>query len=182
MKIFFTCPYSGKEQYQPYYDKIVEAIKETNNEFISPEIGNYKNILDKSDLDKLKTERQVHYEAIRKGIVWADVVIFEMSKESFQVGYEANLAIQNKKPILCMSLYEDFSEKIHNRYFYGAKYTKYNVKSTVKEFINKHQKELLSERFNFFLSKRQLNLLEDEAQKQKMSSSEYLRYLIDAKN
>lgn len=179
MKIFFTASYSGKEKYQKYYDTVLTAIQSTGVDIISPELNNYKKILTQVEMNSLKTEKEIHYEAIRKGIIWADVVIIEISNPDFQLGYEANLAIQSKKPVLCLSINEDFSEKIHNRYFYGAKYTKFNAKSIVVDFIVKHRKELLSERFNFFISKSQLQHLGIQSEKNGINMSEYLRKLIE---
>ena len=179
MKIFFTASYSGKDKYQKYYDLVLKAIQSTGADVISPELNNYKKILTQVEMNSLKTERQIHYEAIRKGIVWADVVIIEISEENFQLGYEANLAIQSKKPVLCLSIHEDFSDKIHNRYFYASKYTKYNAKDIVLDFVVKHRKELLSERFNFFIYKSQLKHLELQAEKNSINMSEYLRGLIE---
>lgn len=179
MKIFFTAAYSGKDKYQKHYDLVLKAIQSTGADVISPELNNYKKILTQVEMNSLKTERQIHYEAIRKGIEWSNLTIIEISEENFQLGYEANLAIQNKKPVLCLSLHEDFSEKIHNRYFHGAKYTKFTVTDIVVDFIVKHRKELLSERFNFFISKSQLQHLERKAKKDKISVSEYLRNLIE---
>lgn len=179
MKVFYTASFHGKEKYQKYYDLILEAIEETGVELYGTEKGNYKEILTEEEKAKLDHPKKVHYEAIKKGIEWADLVIIEISEESFQLGHEATLAIQNKKPVLCLSVNEDFSIKIHNRYFYAAKYTKYFVKDIVKDFIAKHQKELLSDRFNLFLSKRQLANLERKSKEKGMNKSEFLRDLIE---
>ena len=179
MKIFFTASFSGKAKYQNYFDMIVRSIEGTGVELISPEKGNYKTLLTETDIKRLKTDRSIHYEAIKKGILWADLVIIEISQQDFQLGHEATLAVQNKKPVLCLSLHEDFSIKIINRYFYGAKYNQYNVKTIIKDFIYKHQREILSERFNFFLSKSQLKFLETESAKAGSNASELLRRLID---
>lgn len=179
MRIFYTASFQGKSKYQWYFDKILEALKETNFELISPEAGNYKSILGKNELKKNKTEKEIHYAAIKKGIEWADLIIIESSNEDFQIGYETHLAIQNKKHTLCMSLNENFEDKISSRFFHGVKYTKYNVKQTIKDFINKYQGELFSERFNCFLSNSQVKFLEDESKRLKLTMSEYIRTLID---
>lgn len=184
MKIFYTASYYGKEKYQKYYDKILQAINETGVELISPEKGNYKEIIPKPQRKNIKSERKVHYEAIKRGILWADAVIIEISNEDFQLGHEATLAIQNKKPVLCLSLHEDFSEKINNRYFHGAKYNVHNLRPVIQNFIKKYKKGMLSERFNFFISPSQLEYLEKESQNSGISKAELIRTLIDqtAKN
>lgn len=179
MKIFYTASYYGKEKYQKYYDAVLHSIESTGVELISPEKGNYLNMLSNAEKLKIKDKKRIHYEAIRRGIQWADAVIIEISNEDFQLGHEATLAIQNKKPVLCLSIYEDFSEKIVNRYFHGAKYNEYNVRMIVGEFIRKINKELHSVRFNCFLTANQVKFLNEMSEKNNMNKSEYLRKLID---
>lgn len=179
MKVFNTGSFYGKKKYQKYYDLVLSAIEKTGGELIATEKGNYKQILSEAEKAKLPTERLIHYEAIRKGILWADAVIIEISHEDFQLGHEATLAIQAKKPVLCLSIHEDFSEKINNRYFFGAKYNEYTVEEIVEGFIKRAQKNILSERFNCFLSPAEVQYLESAAKERKMNKSEYLRGLID---
>jgi len=178
-KVFFTASYEGKQAYQENYDLIVKAIKESTTEVIATELGNYKTILTQKEMNKCKTEREMHYLAIKRGIQWADLVILELSHESFQVGHEATLALELNKPVLGLSVNVDWSERIIHRYFYGEKYSKYFVKEIVQDFIAKNSKEDLNERFNLFLSKSQLKKLETLSKKENMNKSEYLRNLIN---
>lgn len=179
MKVFYTASYYGKAKYQKYYDLVLKVIKGTGVQLISPEVGNYLNVLKLEDYAKIKSKKKLHYEAIRRGIIWADVVIIEISHEDFQLGHEASLAIQNKKPVLCLSIHEDFSQKIASPFFFGAKYNEYNVEELVTNFLTKFQKEALKERFNLFLSSRQLAKLEKAAKEKGFNNSEYVRYLLE---
>ena len=135
MKIFYTASYYGKNKYQKYYDMVLHAIQDSESEIISPELSNYLELLPPDSIEKLKDKRSIHYEAIKEGILWADLVIIELSHEDFQLGHEATLAIQNKKPVLCLSINEDFSLKIKNPFFFGAKYNKYNINEIIRNFI-----------------------------------------------
>ncbi len=180
-KVFFTCSHSGKKKYQEYYDKIVSAIENSNVNLIATELGNYKQTLTKADLKKCKSDREVHYLAIKKGIQWADLIILELSEESFQVGHEATLAMEMKKPVLGLSLNEDWAARIKHPYFHAAKYTKYFYKDIIEKFIRDFGDEQLSERFNLFLSKRQLNKLERKAKDENINMSEMIRRLVDGK-
>lgn len=179
MKVFFTASYEGKEYLQKYYDMVLEAIESTGVEVISPELGNYKKLLRPIEMHSLKSDEQIHYEAIRRGIMWADAVIIEVSHEDFQLGHEATLAVQDKTPVLCLSINENYGKRIHNRFFFGAKYTKYNVKDIVIDFIVKNKDELLSQRFNMFLSKSQVNYLDKMSKTKGFNKSEYLRELLE---
>ncbi len=180
MKIFYTASYYGKSKYQKYYSMVLRAIEDIPNiVVISPEKENYLQILSNSERKALKEPKKIHYEAIRRGILWADAVIIEISNEDFQLGHEATLAIQNKKHVLCLSTHEDFGEKIGNRYFKGAKYNEYNVEEIVENFVSTVKKNQFSERFNCFLTTSQISYLKEKAKKEHMNTSEYIRSLID---
>ncbi|MEK7595678.1 MAG: hypothetical protein AAB443_03805 [Patescibacteria group bacterium] len=179
MEVFYTASYSGKEKYQKYYDLVLKTLEACEVEIISPEKGNYLGILTKAELTRFKDPKLRHYEAIRKGILWADSAVFEISNEDFQLGHEATLALQSKKHVLCLSVNEDFSEKIKNRYFHAAKYNQFNIEEVIEHFVKKVKGEVLDVRFNMFLSQRQIAYLEASAQKRGINKSEYLRMLID---
>lgn len=179
MRIFYTASFYGKEKYQKEYDMVLKSITDTGVEILSPEIGNYQNILDKKNLKKLKSKQEIHYEAIRKGIQWAQAVIIEISQEDFQLGHEATLAIETNKHVLCLSIHEDFSKKIKNSYFHGLKYNQYNIEEGIQNFIELVKEETLSERFNLFLSSKQIAHLNLASNKNGVNKSEYLRLLID---
>ncbi len=179
LKVFFTAAYAGKKKYQQNYDQIVQAIQACDVELVATELGNYQDLLTKKELARCKTDRERHYLAIKRGIQWADLVILELSEESFQVGHEATIALYLNKPVLGLSLHEDWGERIMHRYFHGAKYTKYFVVEIIANFIRKFSDADLSERFNLFLSKQQLDKLEAQAKAEGMNKSEYLRYLLE---
>ena len=180
MIIVITASYYGKQKYQKYYDLIRISIEKTGVSLISPEKGNYKRVLTTAEQRALGSERRIHYEAIRRGIARADGVILEISHEDFQLGHEATLAILTKKHVLCLSLHENFEEKIINRYFHGAKYSEYTVAEIVSEFIQKTKRHHLTERFNLFLSPAQVSYITREADKQAVNQSELIRSFIDA--
>jgi len=178
-KVFFTASYYGKKKYQRYYDLVLKKIEENDVEVIGTEKGNYMKLLNRDIKGPIFHKKKLHYEAIRKGILWCDASIFENSHEDFQLGHEATLAIQAKKTVLCLSIHEDFSKKIDNEFFHGAKYNEYNIGKVIRDFLDIVRKEKLSERFNCFLSKRQYAYLGKVAWEEKMNKSKYLRRLID---
>ena len=169
MNIFFTCSYTGKAKYQKYYDLIISSIKKTGVSLSSPEL----------DVSFPPPDAGPHYQKIKDGIYNSDAVIMDVSDEGFQLGFEAAQAIQNKKHVLILSLFRDFSQKVDNRYFHAAKYSELNIDEIVTEFINSLRHHEYDQRFNFFLSAKQVQTLDHNATKLNLTKSDYLRSLID---
>lgn len=179
MRVFFTASFRGKKKFQNFYDLVLDTIETYCDDVISPEAGNYLTVISNKEKMKLKDLHKIHYEAIRRSIQSADVVIMEMSYPDFQLGHEATLAINSKKPVLCLSLDEDISEKIDSHYFFGSKYNANNIDEIVSNFLKRFSKNNLNNRFNMFLSASQLNHIEEKSKKRKLSTSAYVRWLIE---
>ena len=185
MKVFYTASYRGKKKHQVSYDLVRTSIKRFKVELVSPEEKNYHLVLTKQvqkkfpDYESLHKDPFWHYEAIRQGIHWADAVIIEVSEEGFQLGHEATLAITEKKPVLCLSLHEDFSQKIHHDYFFGAKYTERSIEGVIQDFFVRGRELSHSRRFNMFLYPSQVDHLESMSKEYGMNMSEYVRRLIN---
>ena len=179
MKVFFTAPFEGKKKYQQYYDLVLETIDLYADEIISPEAGNYLDVIPNKEKMKIKDVHKIHHEAIRRGIQLSDLVVLEISHSSFRLGHEATLAIMAKKPVLCLSIHQDMSLKIDSPYFFGAKYNADNIDEIVSNFIKRHSKNILNNRFNMFLSTSQIAHIDEMSKKKNISSSAYIRWLID---
>ena len=181
LKIFWTASYHGKAIYQKDYDLVGRTIDAQEGvEVVATEKGNYQDLLPPTIRTKLSNQPDaLHYEAVRRGILWADAVIIEISHEDFQLGHEATLALQSKKHVLCLSTHEDFSRKIDNRYFHAAKYNKSTIEEQIENFLALAQKDLLSRRFNLFLTSSQEQFLKSKGQESGLGASDYLRSLID---
>ena len=179
LRVFFTASYYGKKQYQKNYDQVRQAIKNLPVELISPEEGNYLSLLSEEKRNELKDPALVHYEAIREGIHATDCSIIDISYEDFQLGHEATLAIMDKKPVLCVSVHEDFSKKINHTYFFGAKYSSETIGPIVQDFFAKVRELRNAKRFNMFLYPSQSDYLEKAAKRTGMNVSEYVRHLVN---
>lgn len=181
LKIFWTASYYGKDRYQKYYDLVGRALARVGEcEIISPENGNYLHLVPPTLRTKLaKSPNKLHYEAIRRGILWADAVIIEISQEDFQLGHEATLAMQSKKHVLCLSIHEDFSNKINNRYFHAGKYNRTSIDEIIEDFLSQAKKDLLSRRFNLFLTSSQEQFVKKMGEESGQGASGYLRSLIN---
>ncbi len=182
LKIFWTASYHGKAIYQKNYDLVGRTIDAQEGvEVVATEKGNYQDILPPTIRTKLSNQPDaLHYEAVRRGILWADAVIIEISHEDFQLGHEATLAIQSKKHVLCLSVNEDYSKKIDNHYFHAAKYNKMTINEIIKSLLARARKDLLSRRFNLFLTSSQEQFLKSKGLESGLGASDYIRSLIDA--
>lgn len=180
MTVFYTCSYWGKGKYQKWYDLVRATIKDFKVDLISPEEGNYLDVIDADTRERLKASPELlHYEAIRQGIHLSDAVIIEVSHQDIQLGHEITLALTEKKPVLVLSRFEDFSKKIVHDYLFGAKYTKASLPATIQDFLA-HARELRqAKRFNMFLYPAQVDYLEKIAKQYGMNISEYIRRLIN---
>lgn len=179
LKIFWTAAYHGKPQYQKYYDLLGRIIdSQPDVEVIATEKGNYQSLVPITLRPKLSPER-LHYEAIRRGILWADAVIIEISHESFQLGHEASLAMQAKKHVLCLSTHEDYSSKLDNRYFHASRYNKITIEEQIESFLKLARRDLLSRRFNLFLTSSQLQFVKKMGAESGEGASSYIRSLIE---
>ncbi len=182
LKVFWTASYHGKSEYQKYYDLVGRTIdSQPDLTVIATEKGNYLDLVPPTVREKLQAHPpKLHYDAVRRGILWADAVIIEISQEDFQLGHEATLAMQSKKHVLCLSLHEDFSAKINNRYFHGAKYNRATIEEQIESFLALARRDLLSRRFNLFLTSSQEQFLKSKGKELGSGASDYLRSLIDS--
>lgn len=180
MKIFFTASFFGKAKYQKEYDLVRTTIKKFTTDLISPEEGNYLDVIDPLTRKRLEGNHELlHYEAIRQGIHLADAVIVEASFQDIQLGHEVSLAIMEKKPVLVLSVREDISKKIIHEYLFGAKYTVRSVYATIQNFLSHVREMRQARRFNMFLYPSQFEYLEEVSKDHGMNMSEYIRHLVN---
>lgn len=181
LKIFWTASYRGKKKYQKYYELVARTLDaQPDLEIIATEKGNYLDLVPPTIRKRLANKpQQLHYEAIRRGIAWADAVVIEISQEDFQLGHEATLTVESKKHVLCLSVHENFEDKIRSRYFHGARYNHFTIEQQVEDFLKLASRDLLAHRFNLFLTSSQLQYLKEMGQESGQGASAYLRSLID---
>lgn len=181
MKLFWTASYHGKTQYQQSYDLVGRTLDaQPGLEVIGTEKGNYQSILPPTIRQKLVgSPQKLHYEAIRRGILWADAVVIEISQPDFQLGHEASLAMQAKKHVLCLSTHEDYTSKIDNKYFHFARYNKMTIDEQIESFLRSSRRDLLSRRFNLFLTSSQEQFVKQKGDESGEGASSYIRSLIE---
>lgn len=180
MNVFYTASYFGKKQYQAEYDLVLRTLEAFGVSLLGTEVGNYQELLDDKTRERLQNQPELlHYEAIRQGIHRADAVVIECSYEDFQLGHEATLSLIEKKPVLCLSVHEDLSQRIFHPYFFGARYGQKTIRREVQNFLARVRDLTLTKRFNMFLYPHQVVYLQEAAKREGVNMSEYVRKLIN---
>lgn len=128
----------------------------------------------------------VLYKDSMDSITRADVVIAEMSTQSFGVGYQAAMAIQQKKPTLLLH-----SDEVDDSVFASGipadiddpaeykKYTTKNIEKIIKEFLRKNDISSKDMRFNFFIDRNIYNYLRWSSAKTGKTKAQILRSLVE---
>lgn len=191
MKIFFCAPYSGKATHQSIYDLIISHLLSKDITVISMEIPSQKSKPIKSSAKSKKYKNNVNFlystineksssEYILRAISESDLCIFEASVKSFKIGYEAGLALAQKRPTLCLSDKTDLSGYLNNKLFNSVLYRDdHELLKGIDRFLEKYKGKTLSVRYNLLMTPKQYDMLEKYADYNKKSSSQIIRELID---
>lgn len=121
---------------------------------------------------------QLNLETIAK----ADVVIAETSYNSFGVGYQVAVAIQQKKPTLLLRREdadkEAFATGVVDTWAQRATYNDDTLDGIVDKFLNENDIATKDMRFNFFIDRPIYNYLRWSAMKTGKTKAEILRELV----
>lgn len=112
----------------------------------------------------------------------ADVIIAEATYENLAVGYQIAAALQQRKPILILRQKtadkNSFVTGIEDGWAHHAEYTKDNIDSIVKKFLQQNQVTVKDMRFNFFIDRKIHNYLRWAAFKTGRTKAEVVREII----
>ncbi|BCX13754.1 MAG: hypothetical protein KatS3mg085_286 [Candidatus Dojkabacteria bacterium] len=179
MKIFVATPHNFRETLQIYYDLIEQELKKFSCKVLVSNFEGSKKLLKPIEMNSLRDDEDIHYETIEKGILWADILIFELTAQDLLLGYHLNNALNLKKNTLGLSLKTNINKKINNDHFESKIYNKNNLKTILKEFLIKSEPLPLNIRFNMFLSQTHETYLNCQSKKHNISKSDYIRDLIE---
>lgn len=168
----------GKKENKFFYLSIIQLLKEQKHDVF------YQHILGESteSLSHSFDKNINFHQNILNELRETDFVVAEITHESISVGYLIHEALKFKKPVLALSRGKNapnlsvFLENSENFTFYS--YLKVfelekNLAKLIKQIgIEKKKK------FNFILSEKLDNKLEQLAQNRKISKGEYVRELL----
>ncbi|MFQ5492987.1 MAG: hypothetical protein ACE5DX_02385 [Candidatus Dojkabacteria bacterium] len=196
MKVFLTYSYSGQKRSDSNYKLLEESLKQIQGVTLittksklyltRAEERKIRKGLETLDIENTSPYEspqigQIHDEAVKRTILRSDFIVVEVSEQSTKLGMEIWFAIAHKTPTLILSKTKNYADYIKSPYLFGARYTKYTLREHLEAFFERGKRELLSKRFNMYLSDAQFEDLEILAKKEDMNISEYIRDLVNEK-
>lgn len=179
MKVFFACSFRGKKLYQEYFNQVIGTLKKNKVEVISKETNEYEDILGKK-ITSILTPEEMHYLFVKTGIDKSNAVIVDISRESFQLGHEATIALLYNKPVLCLSKGEISNIKVYDPRLRLESYnSKADINRIINSFLNEVRNKYLSVRLHVNLSPEHKNFLDWYGAKSGKNISQIIRDSID---
>jgi hypothetical protein len=166
------------------YHLILNALKSANVELTSNWLDKayermQTGISRKSDGENWGVIYRENVEAISK----ADVILAEVSKSSFLVGFQVACGLQLKKPVLLLSTHEKadgaLGVSLNEEIIKFARYDKENISQIIKDFVEENRLGTKDIRFNFFIDRKILNYLNWASLNTGETKSEIIRNLLE---
>jgi len=180
MKIFFTTTYEGKENFGEYYLKLFKEIESLGYEHLDNEAAviTYKEYVDK--MSRGREEQVKNYHQKMNYIQKADICIIESSAHSLGNGFIVQKALESSKPTIVLYYKNNvpyFLSGVEDDKLIVASYNEDNYAKVLKKVLNT-AREKRDKRFNFFLSPKLLQYIDDDSKKRGITKSKLLRDMI----
>lgn len=180
MKVFFTGSIRDTNFDKTLFKKIYKEIEDLGYEHVSD------TILHLSEDDSSLGEKDTREDHIKRytervdAIKKADICIFETSAHSLTTGFLINVSLDQQKPTIVL-YYKDlvpyFLEGIEHEKLMIRSYNEKDVKKVVSEALEQ-SREKRDKRFNFFISPKLLEFLEQSSNSEGITKSKLIRNLI----
>lgn len=181
MKVNFSTTLRGKKFYGDFYKQIYDEIVEEGYEVLDDWVIKYSVEEYYRRLDNIGEEGLANeYKNALKDLQIADLNIFECSLHSLSTGFLINKSLELHKPTITLYYQNNkpyLLSGIKNEKLIIKKYDKNNVKSVVKKAITQAI-SLRDKRFNLFMSDDLLQYLDEEAARQRINKSTFIRNLL----
>lgn len=181
MKVFFTASQRGKEEFEKYYKQIISIIKEKGYRLLDDDLMSVKT----KDFYKNFKEggREASVEFYNQEIdrmQEADVNVFEVSKHSLSIGFVIKKSLEMNKPTILLYFENSaplFLSGSDEEKLLLVSYTDTNLKEVLEEALEQAS-EKRDKRFNFFISDKLLEYLEETSKQLGVTKSKFIRNLI----
>lgn len=97
MKIYFSGAISGGRQRQPLYQRMVAFLKDMGDEVLSEHVAHAQVLQQEAQLSAAEIFRRD-----LSLVASSDGLLAEVSTPSLGVGYEIAIALQHRRPVLCL--------------------------------------------------------------------------------
>ena len=181
MKIFYTSTTRGQTAYGTYYKEIYEEIANLGYQHLDDDIINTSYDEFVNEMESGGREAYVSYfkrkeECIQK----ADICIFEVSVPTLGLGFVTERAVKYGKPTIVL-YYKDnipyFVSGVENEKLIVRSYDENTIHEVLQESLQL-ARERRDKRFNFFLSPKLLDYLEEASTNQGSTKSKLIRDMI----
>jgi len=179
MKVFFVGTNRSEDKLLKNYELLYNEIKNLGYSHLS----DFTLTATKDFQEQMKEGRDKHiafYNEMIKDIQAADICIFEASSPSLAVGFLIQRSLDYSKPTIVL-YYKDnlvyFLSGTEDEKLIKASYTEDNYKKVIRDaLVNAREKR--DKRFNFFLSPKLLNYIEEASKERGITKSKLLRDMI----
>lgn len=180
MKVFFAGSYRGIKDFKNSYEEIFNEIKRLGYLHLDDEIvtTSYEDFVKK--MEKGRDAYVDHYRNKMQAIHDADICVFETSSHSLGIGYLVEKSLTYGKPTIVLYYKEYvpyFLSGVDNEKLIVRSYDDKNYKEIVQETLEL-ARERRDKRFNFFLSPKLLDYLEEASNKAGVTKSKLIRDMI----
>lgn len=183
MKVFFTGSTSKLAEDIRRYDyinQLIMSLKHENVNYIHhPENSDYRVSVEKN----IEKSGLSIYDFVVQLITSSDVLIADITTQSFKVGYQLDYALHNKIPSLV--LYKNTKDFVLPIMLHTSRYgllqvKEYNTDKDIKNIIVDYLNNIVSGKikFNFFINHRIHNYLNRRSQREGRNKSDIVRDLI----
>jgi len=179
MKVFFVGTNRGEGELRKNYESLYKEISNLGYTHVSDFV-----VTDTSDFqEQMKVGRNKHiqfYNEMIHDIQSADICLFEASTPSLAVGFLIQRSLDLSKPTIAL-YYKDnlvyFLSGIEDDKLIKVSYTEKNYKQVLQKALEA-AREKRDKRFNFFLSPRLLQYIDDASRERGITKSKLLRDMI----
>lgn len=180
MKVFYTATYSGKNVFGKYYQTIYDQIEALGYVHVDNEVItlNYEDYVQK--MSEGRDAQIANFHKKMDGIQNADICVVESSAHSLGNGFIVQRSLELGKPTIVL-YYKDntpfFLTGVEAEKLIVRSYDEENYKKVVRDALI-IAREKRDKRFNFFLSPKLLNYIEDASKDRGITKSKLLRDMI----
>nr|MBP9690852.1 hypothetical protein [Candidatus Woesebacteria bacterium] len=180
MKVFYSATYQGEQEFGKFYSAIYKEIEQLGYENVDDDVVELTYDSYVAEMSKGRESQVSNYHKKMDGIQKADICVIEVSVHSLGTGFLVQKALEMAKPVIVLYYKNNtpfFLNGIDDDKLIIRSYDDENYKKVLRETFA-IAREKRDKRFNFFLSPKLLNYIEDASNARGITKSKLLRDMI----